>query len=665
MSDTFEFRPIDRSEHELLIVDDDPASRYATARLLRSAGFRTREASNGAEGLHAAEAGAPSAMIVDVHLPDIDGFELCRILRSRAQTHRVPVLHLSAAYVTDEDKVRGLDSGADAYLTHPVEPAVLVATVQALVRTHVAEVAMRRSESKFRAIYEHAPSGIGLVDGEGRFVDANPVMQRLLGRDARALTGRPLADFVPASGHDAARELLQGPGGTAVEFPVQAPDGRTVDLAWTLSPHIEPGISMVVATDISERAEIERQRQQVLDRERLARGEAEKVSRMKDTFIAVLSHELRAPLNAIMGWNHVLQKRGGTDEMMRGLAAIERNGHLQARMISDLLDMSRLNLGKLPLVLETLHPLDAVAAAVSAMKPSTDERGIAVEVDVQSPLQPIAVDSGRLQQVIWNLLSNAIKFSPQGARVRIELRQDTTDTVLTVRDSGQGISAEFLPFVFDRFMQSDAGSTRHRGGLGLGLSIVKQLVEAHGGTVSVSSAGTGQGAAFEVRLPLESPLGHAGDDDDTAEAEDSGSSVFDAGQPHEAELGGVNVLVVDDDRDATAMLQIILSDRGAIVRTAHDHDAALRALATSEVDVLVSDIGMPGRDGYDLVRELRRRELLTRRHLPAIALTSFSRRQDQDQATAAGFDAHCAKPLRPHRLIRIIRTLVDAAGSAP
>jgi PAS domain S-box-containing protein len=664
-----EFRPLDRTQHELLIVDDDPASRYATARLLRGAGFRTREASNGAEGLLEAQQGELSAMVVDVHLPDIDGFELCRILRSREATYRLPVLHLSAAYVTDDDKVRGLDSGADAYLTHPVEPAVLVATVQALVRTRVAEEAMRRSESKFRAVYAQAPSGIGLLDSAGRFVDVNPALLRLVERDAADLVGHRLSEFVPASWRaevDVFAESIQAGTATPRDFPMLTPDGREVALSWNVSSHIEPGIDMVVAVDMSQHAQLERQRQQVLESERMARNEAERVNRMKDTFIAVLSHELRAPLNAIMGWVHVLQKRGGNEDTMRGLGAIERNGHIQARMISDLLDMSRLNLGKLPMLVEQLDPAEAVTAAVHAMRPAIDDREVDVRVELSPPYRPILADSSRLQQIVWNLLSNAIKFSARGGVVEIQVRQDEAETVLRIRDEGQGISPDFLPFVFDRFMQSDAGSNRHRGGLGLGLSIVKQLVEAHGGTVTVSSAGPGKGALFEVHLPFESRLSSPdavpADDDLAVDGDDTVSGPLSTLDASEITLAGVRLLVVDDDRDATSMLQIILSDHGASVQVAHDHDSALRILNASALDAIVCDIGMPGKDGYDLMRELRRRELLTRKHLPAIALTSFTRKQDEEQALAAGFDAHCGKPLKPLKLIRLLSRLLGTGG---
>ena len=651
-----EFRPIDRSEHELLVIDDNPASRYATVRQLRSAGFRTREAATGADGLAAADESI-SGVVLDIHLPDIDGFDLCALLRSRPGTARVPVLHLTAAYVTDEDKVRGLDSGADAYLARPVEPAVLVATVQALVRTRIAEEAMRRSESKFRAIYLQAQAGITLLDDQGRVIDANPAMLKLLARSDAEVIGQPLSDFAPRewAGTIVGFSVASDAPSSSREVPMQRPDGALIHVEWSVSPHIEPGVTMAVATDISQRVALEHQRQQLLDRERIARGEAEQVSRMKDDFIAVLSHELRTPLNAIMSWTHVLRQRGGTDEAMRGLAAIERNGTTQARMISDLLDMSRLNLGKLPLTFTSIDPADEVVASVNAMRPANADAGPRIDVELAPRYRPIRVDASRLQQVIWNLVSNAIKFSPPGGRIAIALIEEAAGLHIRVSDEGQGIAPEFLPFVFDRFAQSDAASNRLRGGLGLGLSIVKQLVEAHGGSVSAASAGLGRGATFDVWLPSEQVHVEALEGPDSSH----GLEAIDLSQ---ASLDGMHLLIVDDDPEASAMLRIILSDRGAVVQAAPDVRSALELLALRRFDVLISDIGMAGQDGYDLIREIRRIEVdgpLPRTHLPAIALTSFAREQDRAQALAAGFDAHCAKPLRPLALLQQIRTLLD------
>jgi CheY-like chemotaxis protein len=373
----------------------------------------------------------------------------------------------------------------------------------------------------------------------------------------------------------------------------------------------------------------------------------------------VLSHELRTPLNAIMSWTHVLRQRGGSAETVRGLAAIERNGTTQARMISDLLDMSRLNLGKLPLTFVEIDPAEEVVASVNAMRPADVDNGPSIEVRLEPPYRAIRVDASRLQQVIWNLVGNAIKFSPARGRIVVALLQDDTGLRIRVSDQGQGIAAAFLPFVFDRFAQSDAASNRQRGGLGLGLSIVKQLVEAHGGSVSASSPGLGQGATFEVWLPAETTLVERHDFTDSTFGH---SSPVGEGEPEQARLEGAQLLLVDDDIEASAMLRIILSDRGAIVQTAHDVTSALHLISMRAFDAVISDIGMAGRDGYDLIREVRRLEAarpMPRPHLPAIALTAFTRERDRDQALAAGFDAHCGKPLRPLNLVQQIRTLLD------
>ena len=647
---------IDRSQHELLIVDDEPASRYATARLLRGAGFKTREIATGTEALQAADE-TISAMVLDVHLPDINGFDLVHILHARPATARLPILHLTAAYVTDDDKVRGLDSGADAYLTRPVEPAVLIATVQALVRTRVAEEAMRSSEAKFRAIYAQAPGGICLLCQDGRFLDANPAMLRMLGRDREAILGRQVSEFVPADWRervDACTAHVRT-AGAPLEFPVVSPTGELIYLEWTLSPHIEPGVSMAVVSDVSARTLLEQQRQQLLERERDARSAAEHMSRMKDDLIAVLSHELRTPLNAIMGWTHVLKLRGGAPELVRGLAAIERNGNIQARMISDILDMSRINVGKLRLSCETIDPVEAVTDALNAMRPATEEKGPNVVLDLEPPYRPIHADISRLQQILWNLLSNAIKFSRPDGEIRVRVREQSDGLCIAVIDQGRGIRPDFLPFLFDRFTQSDAASNREHGGLGLGLSIVKQLVEAHGGRVAARSAGVGRGSEFEIWLPFEGQ---------STERTDGSGSAFGGLVPtnrQDRPLEGLNLLVVDDDSEACAMLDIILGDLGATVVIAYNVADALRVLESRVPDIVISDIGMPGQDGYEFVKEVRRRESGRARRVPMIALTSFTRPQDQEQAKLAGFDLHSSKPLKPNELVQQIRQLASRA----
>ena len=512
------------------------------------------------------------------------------------------------------------------------------------------KLASQRSESKFQALYAHAPSGIALLDNDGRIVDGNPALARLLTMADGDVNGHRLVDYIPENFWPQI-ESFSSPvpmSLQAQEVPLNRPDGSLAYVEWNVSAQIEPGVTMVVATDVSQRVELERTRLQWLERERAARGDAEQGNRMKDGFIAVLAHELRTPLNAILGWAQVLRKRDGIDEGLRGVTAIERNCATQARMISDLLDMSRLNMGKLAMTFERIDPRKEVDAAIEAMRTTIDQKAIDMTLEAPGPYRPVRADASRLQQVIWNLVSNAIKFSHHGARIVLSMVEDDMGLCVRVRDFGQGIGADFLPFVFERFAQSDAASNRHRGGLGLGLAIVKQIVEAHGGTISVHSDGPGHGSTFEVWLPLAHLVPADVDMCDPSEDE---RAEFGSDHP----LEGLRLLVVDDDHDATAMLRIILTDRGAAVETAASADEALDLMAPHSPDLLVSDVGMPGKDGYQLLRDLRSAEKAAgSRRLPAIALTSFTRDEDREQALAAGFDAHCAKPLDPLRLVRDI-----------
>lgn len=642
-----------QTDHEVLVVDDNPATRYATSRVLRAAGFRVREAGTGAEALSLADESL-AGVILDVHLPDTNGFEVCQQLRGRPATARVPVIHLSAAYIDDSDKVRGLHAGADAYITHPADPALLVATLQALIRARSAEDGRRRSDARFRAIYDNARSGLVLFDATGHITEANPAFQALVQRSADELVGRPFADLVPAEWHErlASWVATAQQGGWRGEFPLLTPAGLTVPVEWNLSSLVEPGLLLGVATDLSERMALSRQREALLEREQAARATAERLNRVKDEFIAVLSHELRTPLNAIVSWVHVLKRAEAAPVLARGLASIERNAHLQSRLVADILDVSRMNLGKVRLDPEPVEVKALVESAVSALEPSWRERDLRIELAFTGLTAPIVLDPARVQQIIWNLLTNATKFSSPGGVVRVASDIGRDGLTLTVSDEGQGISADFLPHLFDRFTQAQGGASRGHGGLGLGLSIVRHLAELHGGQVEAFSDGPGKGASFVVRLPAQAPAGSAVDSDAATDAELDGSAL------HQS-LAGMTILVVDDDTEAREMLQLLLSDRGAQVATAASSAEGLDRLSQEPaVDVLISDIGMPGEDGYAFIDAVRRRETAGRR-LPAVALTAFARPEDREVALAAGFDAHCSKPLRPNTLVAAIQAVVS------
>jgi signal transduction histidine kinase/CheY-like chemotaxis protein len=433
------------------------------------------------------------------------------------------------------------------------------------------------------------------------------------------------------------------------EFPLLGPHGVPVHLEWSVSSHVEPGVRIAIAIDVSARHELELRRRELLEREQAARQVAEHHSRTKDDFIAVLSHELRTPLNAIIGWVHILRRRGTTPEGTKGLEAIERNVKTQARIISDILDVARINSGKLRLDREWTDPADLVTNSVAALTGSITERGLQVDTQVEGAHAPAFLDPARFQQIVWNLMTNAIKFSPEGGRVVVRLQREGDRLQLAVRDFGQGIKPEFLPHLFDRFTQSDSPGNRRHGGLGLGLSIVKHLADLHGGRVSAESAGEGHGTCMQVDLPAV-PVS---DSVEFAETTVGGSELTEEidGTP----LQGLDVLLVEDDAEASEILGVVLADRGARVRSARDFDSALQAVQQAWPDVLVSDIGLPGRDGYELVRRVR--ELERGRpgpHLPIIALTAFARPQDLQKTLAAGFDLHLSKPLKPHKLVEAI-----------
>jgi NO-binding membrane sensor protein with MHYT domain/CheY-like chemotaxis protein/two-component sensor histidine kinase len=398
------------------------------------------------------------------------------------------------------------------------------------------------------------------------------------------------------------------------------------------------------------------ERQQLLERERIARDEAERLSALKDEFLATLSHELRTPLNAILGWAGMLQ-RGVKDEatMKRALETIERNARAQGKLIDDLLDMSRIISGTVRLDVQTVDPSRIVEAALGTVHPAAAAKMIALRADLgrepgSLPLE-VRADPGRLQQVLWNLLANAVKFTPSGGSVQVLLGRDGNDAVIRVIDSGIGIAPDFLPYVFDRFRQQDASISRQHGGLGLGLSIARQLVELHGGTIAVDSAGTHAGTTFTVRLPLARPSAVAV----------AGAGVRPATQADDlADLSGLRVLVIDDAPDTLDVLEQILSYSGAATMTAPGAGAALALLEREVPDVIVSDVGMPEVDGFELMRRIRRRAATA--EIPAIALTAFTRQDDRAKALQAGFTDYLAKPVEPAVLAAAIRRAVERGG---
>jgi len=407
--------------------------------------------------------------------------------------------------------------------------------------------------------------------------------------------------------------------------------------------------TITVIEDVTERVVSERElRNQIAASER-ARNVAEEASRLKDEFLATMSHEIRTPLNAVLGWTRILRTQPRLKTRDHALEVIERNAASQLRLVEDLLDMARVISGKLRLELKTIPLEDVVRAAIDVVTPSAAAKNITISSSFDDRKPAINGDFDRIQQAVWNLMSNSVKFTEPGGRVDVQIARSGDMAELTVRDTGQGIPREFLPYLFDRFRQADASASRRHGGLGLGLALVRHIVELHGGTVSASSSGTNRGSAFVVRLPIA-----------------SATMIVPAPATEPVTLKGIRILIVDDNEDGREMLKIALRDYGAIVDVAPGADEAMDILeGPLTPDVLISDIGMPDADGYDFIRRVRTARSATTRLLPAIAVTAYADPEDRIRATVAGYQAHLAKPVDAALVAASIASLVHAPRRTP
>ncbi|MBD2164245.1 response regulator [Calothrix membranacea FACHB-236] len=656
----------------ILHVDDNEANRYVVTRILQNAGFAVVEAVTGAAGLKAVAEHQPALVILDVKLPDISGFEVCRQIKDNPETVFIPVLHLSASFIQSQDKAEGLDSGADAYLAQPVEPIELLATVRSLLRIRRAEEAALSSAREWQTTFDSINDGVCLVDREGRIRRCNRAMIQLVCKHKSEILGRLYHELINA-------ELGMGDGTCfrraqethqrqVLEFQSQ---GRW--FAKTIDPVFDQLGTLTgavfILSDITERKQAEVLLQE--QNERLNRlmvslqqqtEQAQQANRIKDEFLAVLSHELRSPLNPILGWTKILQtSQQDVAKTQYALATIERNAKLQAQLIEDLLNVSRILQGKLSLNKVPVSLSLIIKAALETVRLAAEAKSIQIQTVFEPNVGQVLGDSGRLQQVVCNLLANAIKFTSQGGRVEVRLSKGDGGEIttmphalcpmpyaqITVSDTGMGISSEFLPYVFDYFRQADGTTTRRFGGLGLGLAIVRHLVELHGGTVQAASPGEGHGATFIVKFPL---LAAAKlNQDDTAFHHSS-----------DFNLNGLQALLVDDDRDSREFIAFLLEQYGAQVTQAQSAHDALSSLGQAKFDLLISDIGMPDMDGYTLIRQIRKQSPDQSGEIPAIALTAYAGEIDQQLALAAGFQQHISKPIELEILMQTILTIVRA-----
>ena len=496
---------------------------------------------------------------------------------------------------------------------------------------------------------------------EGVITSWNDAAERMFGYTAEEAVGSSITIIIPPERLDEEHTILEclRRGETIEHFETmrRRKDGTFITVSITISPVRDEQGRIIgaskIARDVSERSAL-------LGREQAARARAEEASRLKDEFLATVSHELRAPLNAILGWAQILRTGALDEERLRhAIAVIERNARTQAQVIEDLLDVSRIITGKLRLDIQPILPSRAVGSAIESVKPMAEAKGVTLRAELDPDAGPISGDSSRLQQIVWNLLSNAIKFTPSGGRVEVRLRRVSAQVELSVRDSGIGIEPEFLPHVFDRFRQADASTTRAVGGLGLGLAIVRHLVELHGGTVRAESGGLDQGSTFLIRLPLRQALLV---EPDTAGAPGRGHFVATDESPR---LVGVRILVVDDEPDTRDLLREVLEGCGAEVREASSAGQALREVKDWRPAVIVSDIGLPGEDGYEFIRKVREWERESGLWTPAIALTAYARTKDRMRALVAGYQMHVAKPIEPVEFALVVAGVLQQPAAIP
>jgi PAS domain S-box-containing protein len=527
-----------------------------------------------------------------------------------------------------------------------------VVDIEALKQAADAREAERR---RLFAMLQHVPAIVTFLRGSDMVVEfAHPRAIAAFG--GRDVVGRPLLEAIPEHRDQAHVQRLRHVYETGrADFVREAPgwaevDGRRVDTYWDSAniPVRDPsgrieGV-MTFEIDVTENVR--------------AKRELEASSRAKDDFVATMSHELRTPLNAILGWATMLRKPPRDEpKLERGLEVIERNARAQARLVSDLLDVSRITSGKLQLKMRRTDVAAIVLAAADVVRPAAEAKGVRLVTELDAELGAIQADPDRLQQVVWNLLSNAVRFTPRGGRITLGADRVETGIRVRVEDTGVGIALEHLPHIFERFRQVDSSASRAHGGLGLGLAIVRHLVEAHGGWVEAHSAGVGLGASFAVHLPREAvDASHASGEEEMEIDSHGATDASEVGQS----LDGVHVLAVDDDPDSLEVLRTVLEDAGATVTIARGAQEALDA--RGPFDVIVSDIAMPGIDGHAFMRSLRARD--PDANVPAIALTAYARPEDVERAKRAGFQEHLKKPVEPGRLLAEVKAWARARGAA-
>ena len=645
------------ASERILLVDDNVDMRSYVSKLL-APHWRVEAVGDGLAALEAIRRERPALVVSDVMMPRLDGFGLLRQLRADAATSTIPVMLLSAR-AGEESTAEGFRAGADDYLIKPFGARELLARVSAQISSSKARQAERR---RLLALLEQLPAIVNFLRGPNLVFDfVHPMATAALG--GRELIGRPILEAMPELHGQPYYAYMRRVFDTGQPFrQTEAEtrlmvDGKEVTSYWDsvyqAVRNESGGIEGVMTFDLDVTQAVLTRRE--LEQAGRAKDEAvdrlRKSDRAKDEFLATVSHELRTPLNAMLGWAKLLASvdRHDIAKIDRGLAVIERNAH--ARLIDDLMDVSRIISGKLSLAMKSVGLASVINAAADVVRPAAEGKAVRLLVELSADLGTMVGDADRLQQVVWNRLSNAVRFTPARGLVTVSAGREGSHVKIRVVDTGAGIAPEHLPHIFDRFRQVDSSTTRAHGGLGLGLAIVRHLVEGHGGTVSVSSEGEGKGATFTVSLPIRAvarPLDHDGE----AKAETHAAPSL--AERTQTTLEGVRALVVDDDQDSLDLLRVVLEAAGASVTTVTGAREALSVRGS--FDVIISDIGMPEVDGYDFIRGIRSQDDPAAATTPAIALTAYARQDDADRAVRAGYQEHLTKPVDAERLLETVKT---------
>ncbi len=663
---------------KILVVDDLPEKHVVYRALLDEPGQEVLSAFSGEDALKALLENEFAVILLDINMPGMDGFETAAMIRARKATAHTPIIFITA-FPDEVFALKGYALGAVDYILAPVAPNILRTKVGVFVqlyrltqqvKSHAArQVAMAKGEqARLTAVLENAADFVARADARGRLLYLNAAGRRMLGLDdGDALQDVPVVRYDWLLPEDAVIQARRT-GVWLGESTFENAAGESIPVSQVILAHRNDNDAVesfsVIARDMSEKKQSEEairelaaERARLLDSERSARAEAERLGRLKDEFLATLSHELRTPLNAILGWAKLLQGPATpAEDIAEGLEVIGRNALAQAQLVDELLDMNRIVSGKLQLNTSLLDVGEIVADAVETTRLSATNKGI--QIDFDAPLESVltVADGGRIRQIVWNLLSNAVKFTPKGGRVSVDLAGDANSVLISVTDTGEGIPAEFMPFLFDRFRQADASCARRHGGLGLGLAIVKQLAELHGGAVSAQSDGAHKGSTFTVQLPRRNDRTAVPAAPARPAQTERADFVYTL---DERRLAGIRVLVVDDEPDSVHLARRVLEDCAAVVAVAYSAAEAFDHVRHARPDVVVSDIGMPKEDGYSLIQRIRREQNGGTSQIAAIALTAFARPEDRQRALDAGYQAHICKPVDPRELVRLVATVAE------